>query len=99
MLDWMVPRLLLWGTLPAEPPRLREWEREAEVGRAAGAGGLAAGARGSPAGDCAISEEMERGQEMERRIGPDDVGEADGPALTDLIGGFQCTLPLSKKTR
>lgn len=41
------------------------------------------------------SEAIERGQEMERLIGPVSVGEADGAglALRDLIGGFQCIRP------
>lgn len=36
-------------------------------------------------------EEIERGQEMERLIGPERVGEAEGAGLvfSDLIGGFQ----------
>ena len=41
-------------------------------------------------------EAIERGQEMERRIGPESVGEADGAVLvfSDLIGGFQCMRPV-----
>lgn len=40
-------------------------------------------------------EAIERGQEMERLIGPESVGEAEGTGLVlrDLIGGFQCMRP------
>lgn len=46
-------------------------------------------------------EAMERGQEMERLIGPESVGEADGAGLVliDLIGGFQCMRPVQKQNR
>lgn len=42
-------------------------------------------------GDWAAREEIERGQEMERLIGPERVGEeeAERPALTGFIRGFQ----------
>ena len=45
------------------------------------------------------SEAMERGQEMERLIGPESVGEAEGAGLvfSDLIGGFQCMRPAEKR--
>lgn len=44
-------------------------------------------------------EEMERGQEMERLIGPESVGEAEGAGLvlSDLIGGFQWIRPVGKQ--
>lgn len=46
-------------------------------------------------------EAMERGQEMERLIGPESVGEAEGAelVLSDLIGGFQCIRPVEKQTK
>lgn len=46
-------------------------------------------------------EAMERGQEMERLIGPESVGEAEGAGLvfSDLIGGFQCMRPVPKQNR
>lgn len=46
-------------------------------------------------------ETMERGQEMERLIGPESVGEAEGAGLVlgDLIGGFQCMRPAEKQKR
>ena len=44
-------------------------------------------------------EAMDRGQEMERLIGPESVGEAEGAGLVlcDLIGGFQCMRPAEKQ--
>lgn len=44
-------------------------------------------------------EAMERGQEMERLIGPERVGEAQGAELvfTDLIGGFRWMRPGRKE--
>ncbi len=46
-------------------------------------------------------EAIERGQEMERLIGPESVGEAVGAVLvlSDLIGGFQCMRPVSKQKK
>lgn len=46
-------------------------------------------------------EAIERGQEMERLIGPESVGEAEGAGLvlSDLIGGFQCMRPVEKQKR
>lgn len=46
-------------------------------------------------------EAMERGHEMERRIGPESAGDADGAVLvlSDLIGGFQCMRPVEKQKR
>lgn len=46
-------------------------------------------------------EAIERGQEMERLIGPESVGEAEGTGLVlrDLIGGFQCMRPVGKQRR
>lgn len=46
-------------------------------------------------------EAMERGQEMERLIGPDSVGEAEGVGLvlSDLTGRFQCMRPVEKAKR
>lgn len=93
----MIPRLLLWGTRPADPLRLSECERDADFGRRLGVEGFGANARGSFVGDCTVNEEMERGQEMERRIGPERTGDTEGVALGGLTGGFQCTLPVPKK--
>lgn len=41
-------------------------------------------------------EAMERGQEIERLIGPERVGDKEGEVLVlrDLIGGFQCMRPV-----
>lgn len=46
-------------------------------------------------------EAMERGQEIERLIGPESVGEAEGAGLvfSDLIGGFQCMRPVEKQNK
>lgn len=59
---------------------------------AMGNGGLVDNARTSLGEE---REAIERGQEMERLIGPDSVGEAEGTGLvlSDLIGGFQSTRP------
>lgn len=59
---------------------------------AMGNGGLVANARTSLGEE---REAIERGQEMERLIGPDSVGEAEGTGLvlSDLTGGFQSTRP------
>lgn len=98
MVEWMVPRLLLWGTRCAEPLRLSECERSGVVVSltrevAMGNAGLVANARTSLGED---REAMERGQEMERLIGPESVGEAEGTGLVrrDLIGGFQSIRPV-----
>lgn len=94
----MVPRLLLWGTRCVEPLRLSECERSGVVVSltrevAMGNGGLVANARTSLGED---REAMERGQEMERLIGPERVGEAEGTGLVrrDLMGGFQSIRPV-----
>lgn len=44
-------------------------------------------------------EAIERGQEMDRLIGPESVGEAEGAGLglSDLIGGFQSIRPVKKQ--
>lgn len=44
-------------------------------------------------------EAIERGQEMDRLIGPESVGEAEeaGLVLSDLIGGFQSIRPVKKQ--
>lgn len=44
-------------------------------------------------------EAIERGQEMERLIGPESVGEAEGAGLvlSGLTGGFQCIRPVGKE--
>lgn len=98
MVEWMVPRLLLWGTRWVEPLRLSECERSGVVVSltrevAMGNDGLVANARTS-LGE--VREAMERGQEMERLIGPESVGEAEGTGLVrrDLIGGFQSIRPV-----
>ncbi len=46
-------------------------------------------------------EAIERGQEMERLIGPESVGDAEGAGLvlSDLIGGFQCMRPVERRKR
>lgn len=46
-------------------------------------------------------EAIERGQEMDRLIGPESVGEAEGAGLvlSDLIGGFQSIRPVKKQKR
>lgn len=46
-------------------------------------------------------EAMERGQDMERLIGPESVGEAEGAGLflRALIGGFQCMRPVEEQKR
>lgn len=46
-------------------------------------------------------EAMERGQDMERLIGPESVGEAEGAGLflRALIGGFQCIRPVAEQKR
>ncbi len=46
-------------------------------------------------------EAIERGQEIERLIGPESVGEAVGAelVLSDLIGGFQCMRPVKKQKK
>lgn len=43
-------------------------------------------------GDCAVREDMERGQDMERRMSPERLGEEEGPR-GGLGAGFQCTRP------
>ena len=58
---------------------------------------LAREIRASLVGDWVVREEIERGQEMERLIGPESVGEAEGPRLRGFIGDFQCTRPGKKK--
>lgn len=97
----MVPRLLLWGTRWVEPLRLRECERGGLVVSltrevAMGNGGLVANARTSLGEE---REAMERGQEMERRIGPVRVGEAEGTGLVrrGLMGGFQSIRPVQSR--
>lgn len=47
------------------------------------------------------SEEIERGQEMDRRIGPRRVGEAEGAGLvlSDFTGCFQSIRPVNAKKR
>lgn len=99
MLEWMVPRLLLWGTRGAGTLRLSEWERSvAELGLTSGAAeenvgeGLVDEERTSPGED---REAMERGQEMDRLMGPGSVGEAEGTGLllSDLTGCFQPIRP------
>lgn len=67
--------------------------------------GVATGTVGEGLVDSALTslgderEAMERGQEMERLIGPESVGEAEGAglALSDLIGGFQWIRPVEKQ--
>lgn len=39
-------------------------------------------------GDCAVREDMERGQDIERRMSPERLGEEEGPR-TGLGAGFQ----------
>lgn len=97
----MVPRLLLWGTRWVEPLRLSECERGGLVVSltrevAMGNCGLVANARTSLGEE---REAMERGQEMERRIGPVRVGEAEGTGLVrrGLIGGFQSIRPVRSR--
>lgn len=60
--------------------------------------GLEDGARSSLGDE---SEAMERGQDMERLIGPESVGETEaaGLVLSDLIGGFQCMRPAETQKR
>lgn len=45
--------------------------------------------------DCAVREDMERGQDMERRMRPERLGEQEGPRI-GLGAGFQCTRPKTK---
>lgn len=67
--------------------------------------GVAMGTVGEGLVDSALTslgderEAMERGQEIERLIGPESVGEAEeaGLVLSDLIGGFQCMRPAGKQ--
>lgn len=86
-----------------EPLRLSECERSvAELGLTRG---VAIGIVGEGLMDSArISlgderEAMERGQEIERLIGPESVGDAEGAVLvlSDLIGGFQCMRPVEEQ--
>lgn len=108
-----MPRLLLWGTLWVELLRLRECERSAVCGRTGGVGGAEAaawvtatlvlpfiiGPLLSLVGDWPIREEIERGQETERRMNPERAGEDAEPALTGLGEGFQYTRPASRKKK
>lgn len=110
--EWIVPRLLLWGILWAELLRLRECERRAVWGRTNDVGVAKAPAWAdatavlpiwgillfevlllSVLGDCPLNEEMERGQETERRMSPDSAGEETEPNFSGLGEGFQCTRP------
>ena len=86
---------MLCGTRWAEPLRLSEWERSvAELGLTRGVAsgnageGFVANVRKSLGDE---REAMERGQEMERLIGPERSGA--GLGLRGLIGGFQFTRP------
>lgn len=88
-----------------EPLRLSEWERSvAELGLTRG---VAMGTLGEGLVDITRTsvgderDEMERGHEIERLIGPESVGEAEGAGLglSDLIGGFQCMRPVEKQGR
>lgn len=98
-----MPRLLLWGILGAELLRLRECERRAVWGREpCGVATPMLPICGkllfevpllSLLGDCPLKEEMERGQETERRMSPDGAGEDTEPNFSRLGVGFQCTRP------
>lgn len=82
-----------------EPLRLSECERSvAELGLARGIAsgdGLMDNSRIS-LGDG--RDAMDRGQEIERLIGPERVGDTEGAMLVliGLIGGFQCIRPIKK---
>ena len=66
-------------------------EEEEEVGWV-----LPARPRCSLVGDWAVREEMERGQDTERRIDPDREGEAAGRIRTVFKRGFPFTRPVDR---